>query len=77
LRVRTCESDLHSSLLTGFQLAAAGRVIVLSPTYSNVMCDLDGSGPRSFPAALVAALHGCVYENEQGWHVIRWQQPVQ
>jgi very-short-patch-repair endonuclease len=76
LRVRTCESDLDELLQTGFNLAAAGRVIVLSPSYSDVMCDLDGSGLRSFPAALVAALHGCVYENEQGWHVIRWQQPV-
>jgi hypothetical protein len=77
LRVRTCESDLHGSLLPGFKLAAAGRVIVLSPTYCNVMCDLDGSGLHSFPAAVVAALHGCVYDNEQGWHVIKWQQPVE
>jgi very-short-patch-repair endonuclease len=74
LRVRTCKSDLHDSLQSGFNLAAAGRVIVLSPTYSSVMCDLDGSGLRTFPAALVAGLHGCVCENEQGWHVIRWQQ---
>lgn len=77
LRVRTCESDLHESLLAGFELAAAGRVIVLSPSYSHVMCDLDGSGLRSFHVALTAVLHGCVYENEQGWHVIRWQQPVE
>jgi very-short-patch-repair endonuclease len=74
LRVRTCEIDLHDSLQFGFNLAVAGRVIVLSPTYSDVMCDLDGSGLRTFPAALVAGLHGCVCENEQGWHVIRWQQ---
>jgi hypothetical protein len=76
LLVRTCESDLHESLLAGFELAAAGRVIVLSPSYSHVMCDLDGSGLRSFHVALTAVLHG-VYENEQGWHVIRWQQPVE
>jgi hypothetical protein len=75
LRVRTCESDLHESLLTGFNLAVAGRVIVLSPTYSSVMCDLDGSGLRTFPDALVAVLHGCEYEYHQGWHVIRWWQP--
>lgn len=77
LRVRTCESDLHASLLTGFKLAAAGRVIVLSPSYSNVKCALKGSRLCSFPDALAAALHGCVYEKQQGWHVIRWQQPVQ
>jgi very-short-patch-repair endonuclease len=75
LRVRTCESDLHESLLTGFNLARAGRVIALSPTYSNVTCDLDGSGLRTFPDALAAVLHDCVYEYRQGWHVIRWQQP--
>jgi hypothetical protein len=75
LRVRTCEMDSHETLLTGFNFAVAGRVIVLSPTYSDVMCDLDGSGLRTFPEALAAALHGCEYTERQGWHVFQWLQP--
>jgi very-short-patch-repair endonuclease len=71
LRVRTCESDLRKSLLTGFELAVGGRIIVLSPTYSDVMCDLDGSGLRTLPEALAAALHGCEYTERQGWHVFQ------
>jgi hypothetical protein len=66
---------LHKSLLTAFELAVGGRVIVLSPTYSDVMCDLDGSGLRTFPEALAAALHGCEYTERQGWHVFQWLQP--
>jgi hypothetical protein len=74
LRVRTCEIDLHQSLPTGFSLATASSVIVLSPSYSDVTCDSDGSGPHPFPHALAAVLHGCIYDEQQGWHIIQRPQ---
>lgn len=73
LRVRTCGSDMHQPLSTGFQLAAEGGVIVLSPSYSTVMCSTEDGKQLCFPEALKDARPGCVYTVRDSWHVIQWQ----
>jgi hypothetical protein len=75
LRVRTCESDWQDSLETGFQIAAGGGVIVLSPSYSTVMWSAGGGVQRPFPEALAAALPRCVYREHCSWHVFQWHAP--
>jgi hypothetical protein len=73
LRVRTCESDWQDSLETGFQLAAGGGVIVLSPSYSVVMVSAGRGVQRAFPEALRHALPRCVYTERNSWHVLQWR----
>jgi very-short-patch-repair endonuclease len=73
LRVRTCESDWQDSLETGFQLAAGGGVIVLSPSYSAVMVSACRGVQRAFPEALRDALPRCVYTERNSWHVFQWR----
>jgi hypothetical protein len=75
LRVRTSESDLCQSLPIGIQLAAVSNVIVLSPSYSIVMCCKGAAGLQAFPQALAAALPRCTYHVLHSWHVIRWLPP--
>lgn len=73
LRVRTCESDWQDSLETGFQLAAGGGVIVLSPSDSAVMVSACRGVQRAFPEALRDALPRCVYTERNSWHVFQWR----
>jgi very-short-patch-repair endonuclease len=75
LRVRTSESNLCQVLPTGFRLAAGGNVIVLSPSYSDVMRSIGSSGLRTFPQALAAVLQGCSYTVQHGWHVFQRLPP--
>jgi hypothetical protein len=77
LRVTTRGCDMHQSLHIGFQLAAAGGVIVLSPSYSAVMFTAEDGQRCSFTTALKAALRDCDYKVQHGWHVFQWQAHVE
>jgi hypothetical protein len=77
LRVSTRGCDMHQSLHIGFQLAAAGGVIVLSPSYSAVIFTAEDGQRCSFTTALRAALQDCDYTVQHGWHVFQWQAHAQ